>query len=403
MEASKAADRPSSGHPRWATALLVLATIVTLLAVFSIWANRQALNTDNWVSTSDRLLANEHVDERLSAFIAEQVFANVDVQAKLEEALPPKLAPLASAAAGGLQGLAPQVAERILEAPRTQELWSTANRKAHEALLKVLDGGGENISTENGDVILELRSLVERVGEQVGASELGEKLPADAGRITILHSDELSTAQKIVKLVRRLPIVLTLLAFVLFGLAIFLAGAGRRRRALRSVGVGFVVAGVLALVLRSIGGHYVVDALAKTDTVRPAAEAVWGIGTSLLVTVASSTIAFGVLVFLAAWLAGPTAPATALRQAAAPHLRAHQGTAYAIAAALFLILVAWAPVTAFRKPLGMLILAVLLAIGAEIMRRQVLDEFPDAEPGEASAGLRARAQAFVRGGSDPSA
>jgi hypothetical protein len=403
MEASKVAARPSSGHPRWVTALLVLGTIVTLLAVFSIWANRQALNTDEWVKTSDRLLANEHIDERLSAFIAEQVFANVDVEAKLEEALPPELAPLASAAAGGLQGLAPRVAERVLESPHTQEIWSAANRKAHEALLKVLDGGGENISTENGDVILELRPLVEEVGEKVGASELGEKLPEDAGRITILHSDELSTAQKIVKLVRRLPIVLTLLALVLFGLAIYLAGPGRRRRALRSVGVGFVVAGVLALVLRSIGGHYVVDALAKTETVRPAADAVWGIGTSLLATVATSTIAFGVLVFLAAWLAGPTGPATGLRRAAAPHLRAHRASAYAAAAALFLVLVAWAPVTAFRKPLGMLLLAVLLALGAEIMRRQTLREFPDAEPGEASARLRARAQAFMRGGSGPTA
>lgn len=376
MEAPNTSARSGSGHPRWVTALLVLGTIVTLLAVFSIWANRQALNTDEWVNTSGRLLANKRVDERLSAFIAEQVFANVDVEAKLEEALPPRLAPLAGAAAGGLQGLAPQVAERVLEAPRTQEVWSAANRRAHEALLKVLDGGGENISTEGGDVVLDLRPLVEQVGEQVGASELGAKLPADAGKITILHSDELSTAQKIVKLVRRLPVVLTLLALLLFGLAIFLAGPGRRRRALRSVGVGFVVAGVVALVLRSLGGSYVVDGLVKSDTVRPAADAVWGIGTSLLVEVASSTIAFGLLVFLAALLAGPTKYAVALRRLAAPYVEEYRSSAYVAAAALFLILVAWAPVHAFRRPLGMLILAVLLAVGAEILRLQILREFP---------------------------
>jgi hypothetical protein len=359
------------------TALLIVATIVTLLAVFSIWANRQALNTDEWVNTSDRLLANEHIDERLSAFIAEQVFAQVDVEAKLAEALPPKLAPLAGAAAGGLQGLAPQVAERVLESPHTQEIWSAANRRAHEALLKVLNGGGENVSTENGNVTLDLRPLVEEVGERVGATELGAKLPASAGRIVILKSDELSTAQKIVKLVRRLPVVLTLLAFALYGLAIFLAGPGRRRRTLRSVGVGFVVAGVVALVLRSLGGSYVVDGLVKADSVRPAAAAVWGIGTSLLVEVASSTIAFGVLVFLAALLAGPTRYAVSLRRLAAPHVREYRGSAYAAAAALFLLLVAWAPVHAFRKPLGMLILAILLAVGAELLRRQIVDEFPE--------------------------
>src|SRR4029077_15029092 len=212
------------------------------------------------------------------------------------------------------------------------------------------NGGGENISTENGTVTLDLRPLVEQVGEQGGASGLGAKLPADAGSITILHSDELSLAQKIVKLVRRLPVVLTLLALVLFGLAVFLAGLGRRRGALRSVGVSFVVAGVLALVLRGIGGHYVVDGLVKADSVRPAAGAVWGIGTALLVTVASSTIAFGVLLFLAALLAGPTRPATWLRRTAAPYVREYRGAVYGAAAALFLILVAWGPVDHLGPP-----------------------------------------------------
>jgi hypothetical protein len=373
-------------------ALLVLGTIVTLLAVFSIWANRQALNTDNWVSTANRLLANQKIDERLASYLSEQVFANTEIEAKLEEALPPKLAPVAGALTGGLHQLAPQVAERVLEAPRFQGLWEEANRHAHEALLKVLNDEGSTVSTANGTVTLNLHALVEAVGEQVGASDLSAKLPADVGNLTILHSDELELAQKGTKLVRRLPIVLTLIALLLFAGAIFLAGP-RRRKALRSVGVGFIVAGVLALVLRALGGHYLVDALAGTDTVKPAVDAAWGIGTSLLVTVASSTIAFGILVFLAAWLAGPTALATALRREAAPYVRAQRASAYGAAALVFLILIAWAPVAAFGKPLGILLLAVLLALGVEILRRQILREFPDAEPGE----IGARAKAWVSG------
>jgi hypothetical protein len=396
------------GHPRWVRALVVLGTIVTLLAIFSIWANRQLLNTDNWVSTSDRLLTNEKVDERLADYLAEEVFTGARLEAKLEEALPPKLAPLAGAVAGGLHGLAPQVAERLLEAPRVQALWSEANRRAHEELLRVLDGGGTTVSTANGTVTLDLRPLVESVGERVGAAELGEKLPVGAGRLTIIHSDELEAAQKGVKLLRHLPIVLTLLALILFGLAIWLAGP-RRREALRAAGIGFIVAGVLVLLLRSLGGHYVVDALAKSDTGKPAFEAVWGIATSLLATVARSALAFGVLVFLAAWLAGPTRLATALRREAAPYVRAHQATAYVTAAAVFLILVAWAPVAAFRKPLGMLVLAALLAVGAELLRLQILRDFPHAEPGEIGAHLRARTEGLLRGrtgaasGVDPAA
>ena len=72
------------------------------------------------------------------------------------------------------------------------------------------------------------------------------KLPADAGTLTILRSDQISTAQDIAKLIRTLPVVLTLLVIVLYALAIWLAGP-RRREALRSVGIGFVVAGAVAV------------------------------------------------------------------------------------------------------------------------------------------------------------
>src|SRR5690349_23108239 len=137
-----AAKAARGGHRKLSIALVVVGTVVTLLAIFSIWANRQLLNTDNWVSTSDRLISNEKVDERLASYLAEEVFTGERLEAKLEEALPPRLAPLASAVAGGLHGLAPQVAERLLEAPRVQALWSDANREAHEQLLDVLDGGG---------------------------------------------------------------------------------------------------------------------------------------------------------------------------------------------------------------------------------------------------------------------
>jgi hypothetical protein len=322
-----AAKAARGGHRKLSLALVVIGTLVTLLAIFSIWANRQLLNTDNWVSTGDRLLTNERVDERLASYLAEEVFTGERLEAKLEEALPPRLAPLAGAVTGGLHGLAPQVAERLLEAPRVQALWSDANRRAHEELLRVLDGGGGAVTTANGTVVLNLRPLVESLGERVGASELGEQLPAGAGRLTIIHSDELEAAQKAVKFLRHLPIVLTLLALILFALAIWLAGP-RRRETLRAVGIGFIVAGAIVLILRSLGGHYVVDALAKTDTGKPAFEAVWGIATSLLATVARSALAFGVLVFLAAWLAGPTRLATALRREAAPYVRAQQATAY---------------------------------------------------------------------------
>ena len=162
---------------------------------------------------------------------------------------------------------------------------------------------------------------------------------------------------------------------LLYGLAIYLAGP-RRREALRSVGIGFIVAGIVALFARKIGGHALVDALTAREAGEPAAQAVWDIGTSLLVTVAASAITFGILLFAGAWLAGPTRLATAARREAAPYIRENQWMAAGVAAAVFLALIVWAPIAAFERPLGILIFLVLFVAGAEILRRRTLREFP---------------------------
>jgi hypothetical protein len=371
----------SAGHPRIAAALLIVATLVTFLAIFSIWLNRQALNTDNWVSTSDRLLVNDDIQAQLSPFLADQLFASVDVQAKLQKALPPRLQPLAAPLAGGLHQLAVQVAQRALDSPQVQSLWSDANRAAHQTLLKIING-------DNTQVTLDLGSLVTQVGTQLGVSNVASKLPANAGQLTIVKSSQLSTVQSIAKLIRRLPIVLTLLVILLYGLATYLAGP-RRRQALRSVGIGFVVAGAIVLIAHTLAGTAVVDGLAQTEAAKPAASAVWSIGTSLLVTVATSALAFGILVVIGAWLAGPTRPAVRLRREIAPYARENRGAVYLGAGLVYLALIAFAPIAAFRKPIGILLFAVLLALGTEVLRRQILREFPDARPrARAAGGLR---------------
>ena len=65
--------------------------------------------------------------------------------------------------------------------------------------------------------------------------KLGVKLPPTSGGIVILRSSQLKTAQDIVKAIKGLAIVLPLIAFLLFILAVWLAD-GWRRVALRTTG-----------------------------------------------------------------------------------------------------------------------------------------------------------------------
>jgi hypothetical protein len=371
---AKAADA-GRGLRRTGLALIFVAALLAFLALPAVWLDRQALNTDNWTETSSELLESEAIRTQVASYLVEQIYANVDVQAQLAAALPPRAKPLAGFAAGGLQQFADSRVEDLLGRPRPQQAWEAANRRAHALLLTVLDGGGGAVSTTGGDVTLDLRALLAQTADRFGiGARLEGRLPPDAGQIVVLESNQLATAQDAADLLETAAIVLVVLALLLFALAIFLA-RGWRREALRACGFGLVAAGVAALIVRSVAGDYVVDALATTDAVRPAVEATWTIGTSLLDQAATATIWYGAVIVLVAWLAGPTRLATGVRRLKAPFLREPR-YAWGGLAAIVLLLIAWGPTPATRSPVPMLLLIALLALGVEALRRQTAREFP---------------------------
>ncbi|HEX2358537.1 MAG TPA: hypothetical protein VHH72_01840 [Solirubrobacterales bacterium] len=349
-------------------ALIALASLISFLAVFSIWANRQALETDNWVETSTELLEDEEIRTQLAAFMVDTLYANVDVQAELEARLPPNLKGLAGPAAGGIRQLADRLANEALQRPRVQQAWERINRTTHEKLLQVIE-------EDTGEpVTLDLGSLVAQVGGEAGINVAG-RLPPDAGQIEVLPAGELSTAQKLVDLIETLAVVLTVIAILLFALAIYLA-RGWRREALRAVGFSLIVVGLAVAVARSLAGNVVVDALASTASVEPAVEDTWEISTSLLSDGAGAMVFYGIIIVLGAWLAGPTGLARGVRRTLAPAFH-HRGVGYALLFAFLLLLFWLAPTEGFRRlPISLVIIA-LFVIGFEMLRRQTVREFPD--------------------------
>jgi hypothetical protein len=375
-------------------AIVAAATLLAFLAIFAVWANRQALNTDNWTDTSSKLLENEAIRTQVASFLVDQLYANVDVQGEIRAALPPRAKGLAGAAAGGVRNFAERAARELLGRPRAQRLWEEANRRAHERLLNVVEGGGNVVSTEGGDVTLDLRSLLGQTEERVGVGgKLQEKVPPDAGQVTILRSDQLGLAQDVVDVIRGLAVVLVIVSLGLFALAVYLA-VGWRREALRACGIGFVVAGAAALVARSLAGDVVVDALTTTESVRPAADAAWSIGTELLRDAAVALIGYGIVIIAAAWLAGGTRWATSTRAALAPYLR-EPTIAYGGAAVLLALVLLWGPTPAWRRFLPVVLMIALVLLGLEALRRQTADEYPDASREDAARRRRERLSRFT--------
>jgi hypothetical protein len=395
---------PGRSRRRVAIALIVVASVLTFLAIFAIWANRQLLDTDNWTETSSKLLEQDAVRGQVSSFLVDQLYANVDVQRDLEQVFQQVLnsdraALLAGPAAGGLRGLAEDGVNQLLQRPVPQRLWEEANRRAQIRLLQIVEGGGDALSTSGGEVTLNLKDLLGQTQSTLGVGgRVEQRVPEDSSQIVLLRSSQLELAQDAVWLLKTLAIGLTVLALALFALAIFLA-RDWRRQALRATGFGLLFAGAAALVARGVAGNAVVNSLATTESVEPAVRATWDIGTSLLVQAASAAIAYGIVVVIAAWLAGSTSWAVATRRQLAPYLREPRW-AWGAYGVIVLVLVAWAPTPAFRQVIPALALIGLLALGVELLRRQSAREFPNAQRGDSFTGLRQWARgivAWVRG------
>ena len=132
------------------------------------------------------------------------------------------------------------------------------------------------VSAEGGVVTLDLERIVLEAADRIGIrDQVEDKLPEDVGRIEILRSDELDTAQDAFQLLNTLAWVLPILAFLLFAAAAWLAPD--RRRLVRRVGIALALVGVLGLLLVNLVGNYLVNELVADTESRTAASNAWDI------------------------------------------------------------------------------------------------------------------------------
>lgn len=383
-----AAVRPTRSRRTLVWVLIVLASVIAVVSVLTTWVNRQMLDEDAWREASAELIEDPQIRDAIAVFLVDELYENVNVGEGLAERLPPELKPLAATAAGALRQPATDAVERLLENPRVQQLFINASSLAQEKLINVLENDtGAGITTGDGVVTVELGTVVAELGADLGlpASAL-DRIPPDAGTIVVLRSDQLAEAQAALRALQVLSVVLLVLVLAMYALAIFLA-RGERREAIRNVGFALVLVGLAVLVARKVAGNYAVEALTVPSS-QDAGDRVWLISSSILAQIGWAAILYGVLAVLGAILAGPTRAATAVRRFIAPVLNHRAGIAWAVAAAAFLLLIVWGPTYALRTWWGILLIGALFAAGVWALRRQTLEEFPEAaretEPGSGS-------------------
>jgi hypothetical protein len=216
--------------------------------------------------------------------------------------------------------------------------------------------------------------IVEDLGSRVGI-DIADRLPADAGQIEVLGTDQLSAAQQAVRTFRTVGYVLAFGALLLYALVIYLA-EGWRRQALRATGFCFIVIGIAVLAIRGFAGDLLVDSLAETAASEPAVNSTWSIGTGLLQGIAVAMIGYGVVMILGAWLAGPGEWARAGRRTLTPVLR-DRAIGYALLLVIVLLVFWWAPTQGTQRLIPSIVLVALMIAGFEALRGQALRDFPN--------------------------
>jgi hypothetical protein len=381
--------------------LVVLASLLAFLAIFTSWIDRQALDTDEWVDTSGRLLEDKEISDAIATYSVDQLYANVNVAQVLKKQLPPDLQPVSAPAAAGIRELATRAAKRAFQSERVQNLWQDANRVAHTQLVAILEDKSDAVSSQDGKVVLDLEPIVLQLADRLGfkqqvtqAIQKGEqsgRIESNFSQLVIADSEQLDSAQTVTKILNGLAWLFTIGSPLLFALAVYLA-RGRRWVVVLGYGLGLIASGLAAIAIRGALKGPVVDSLAQTEDAKTPAEHAWDISTSLLHSIASTAIILGVLFAVASYLASPVNSAVSIRQALAPSFRERRAVVWSVfAAAALLVLLIWPPAGTRQLVLTLLLIA-LAGVGLEGLMRVTGREFPGAQRGDWMQGMRDRAR-----------
>jgi hypothetical protein len=373
-------------HPRLVKWLVTIASLLTVFVIFSVWVERQLLNTDDWVHTSGNLLHNKKVQDALGVYAVTEFYGAVNVSNELQKVLPGDLKKLSGPAASGLQTVAEKGVPAILATSKFQDLWEHANQIAHEKLVAVIEGKSDVIRTSHGgQVTLNLRPLVVDVANSYGIGGIADKIPHSVGQLHILKADEISTAREVANGIRGFALIGSILVLLLFAVAIYLS-PGFRWVTLLGIGIGLILAAIGTLILREVAGNVVVRELAATPA-RGAGDATWSIGTSLWRSIATTVMLFGGAFIVAGWLGSPSKSAAAVRRFLTPVLRDQLlvvGAVFAIVSLVFLL----DAVGGTRAVLTRLILIGFAGFGIVYLRRHAITESPEAQMPDVPASLR---------------
>jgi hypothetical protein len=230
------------------------------------------------------------------------------------DALGAQLPALAVPIANGVRSFTQDKIGAIVASDVFAQAWEQANRSAHEQLVAALSGEGGAVTVENNTVRVDLAAFLAVVKQQLVASgfTLAEGIPAVNASFTIFESADVGKVQRAFTLLDTLGFWLPLILVALAGLGIYLAP--NHRVAFILTGLGAALAMFLTGLALQIARTRYLNGVPPEVLPPDAAAVLFDTLVRYLREAMRALALTGVVVAVAAFLAGPSVTAVTVRR-----------------------------------------------------------------------------------------
>jgi hypothetical protein len=296
--------------------LAIVGAILLPIAGLSFWSRNQLLNTGRYIETVRPLASDPAVRAAVSDRVTTAVTDAVDFQDRAKDALPDRAKFLAGPIADAAKNFVHEVTDNFLASDQFKQLWEQTNRLAHEQIVAIITGKNTDVlQRENGKVVVSLGPIAKQVLQRLDNVVPVDLSNVDTSRLNtqfvLIDSKDLGRVQSGVKWFNRGTYILLVLAIAaLIGSALL---DKDKRAGVQRVGMAMAISMAVTLFAYRAGRSFYVSSLPSEVTHPDAATAAFDIITRYVERGIETLLILGVVLFVVAWLLGPSRPATQLR------------------------------------------------------------------------------------------
>ena len=327
-EASKTRRRRFGWRAPVATLLILLGCVLAPLSVIGVWTANQVSDTNRYVENMTPLIYSPPIQNALTDKVTVAITSNLDLQGYVNQAsgdldsrglsrVSTLLKSFGPSLVSAVNGYIHNAVQGLVRSQQFANTWVQVNRVAHQTLVTALSGGKGAVSTQNGQVVLDLAPFINIVKQDLSARgfTLINKLPPIHPTLQLFSSKDLAKAQTLYRLINALKVVLPILSLLLIGAGVYIARG--HRRALIAAGLGFaasmLVLGIALQIARGIYLNSVPNSVLPGD----AAAAAYDTLVRFIKEGLRALLVVGLVVALAAFFTGPSKTAVTTRHAIA--------------------------------------------------------------------------------------